>query len=93
MKRKISSSLTIDETAARQNGFQYGSRVIPQVTWFYADSLLSCRSKSYETVLLHYGNGFSNKKIRETQLILEILKLFLTFQFLSIETNSNRPIT
>jgi hypothetical protein len=53
--RKISSSLTIDETAARLNGFQYGSRVIPQVTWFYADSLLSCRSKSYETVLLHYG--------------------------------------
>lgn len=64
MKRKISSSLTIDETAARLNGFQYGSRVIPQVTWFYADSLLSCRSKSYETVLLHYGNGFSKIKFK-----------------------------
>ena len=61
IKRKIKSSLTIDEKAARLNGFQYGSRVVPQVTWFYADSLLSCRSKSYETVLLHYGNGFSIK--------------------------------
>ena len=32
-----------------------GSRIIPQNTWFYADSGLSCPQRTYENIALHYG--------------------------------------
>ena len=47
-----------------------GSRIIPQNTWFYADSGLSCPQRTYENIALHYGTCSSaqvNKEVFETQ--------------------------
>ena len=57
--RQIDATLTVDEKAAREyqakNKWSMGSRIIPQNTWFYGDSALSCSQRTYENVALHYG--------------------------------------
>jgi len=57
--RRINATLIVDEEAARnyqaKNKWSTGSRIIPQNTWFYGDSALSCSQRTYENIVLHYG--------------------------------------
>jgi hypothetical protein len=47
--------LSVDNEAARERKFEYGTRIIPQVTWFYTHNSLSCPQKSFENIMLYYG--------------------------------------
>jgi hypothetical protein len=54
-----------------EENIRRGTRVVPFLTWYYSDSILSCTKPQYNLTMLHFGHCATEIPVTSPQFNIE----------------------